>query len=54
MLEGDTSRPQIWEKLTGLLNESFPTESRLESPSLQLVVHSGFATIEVYARIGLG
>jgi phage terminase large subunit GpA-like protein len=48
VFEGDTSRPQIWEKLTGLLNESFPTESGLELPILQLAVDSGFATIEVY------
>jgi len=48
VFEGDTSRPQIWEKLTGLLNESFPTESGLELPILQLAVDSGFAAIEVY------
>ena len=48
VFEGDTSRPQVWEKLTGLLNESFSTESGLELHILQLAVDSGFATIEVY------
>ena len=48
VFEGDTSRSQVWEKLTGLLNESFPTESGLELPILQLAVDSGFATIEVH------
>ena len=48
VFEGDTSRPQVWEKLTGLLNESFSTESGLELQILQLAVDSGFAAIEVY------
>ncbi len=48
VLEGDTSRPQVWEKLTALLSETFPTASGLELQILQLAVDSGFATIEVY------
>jgi phage terminase large subunit GpA-like protein len=48
VLEGDTSRPQVWEKLTALLSEAFPTAAGLELPILQLAVDSGFATIEVY------
>ncbi|HLI84118.1 MAG TPA: terminase gpA endonuclease subunit, partial [Bryobacteraceae bacterium] len=48
VLEGDTSRPQVWEKVTALLSETFPTTSGLELPILQLAVDSGFATIEVY------
>jgi phage terminase large subunit GpA-like protein len=48
VLEGDTSRPQVWEKLTALLSEAFPTASGLELPILQLAVDSGFAAIEVY------
>jgi phage terminase large subunit GpA-like protein len=46
--EGDTSRPAVWEKLTGLLNETFTTASGLELPILQLAIDSGFATTEVY------
>jgi phage terminase large subunit GpA-like protein len=41
VFEGDTSRAAVWEKLTGLLNESFPTESGLELPIMQLAVDSG-------------
>ncbi len=48
VFEGDTSRPQVWEKLTGLLNETFPAASGLELPILQLAIDSGFATTEVY------
>jgi phage terminase large subunit GpA-like protein len=48
VFEGDTSRAAVWEKLAGLLNESFTTESGLELPIMQLAVDSGFATIEVY------
>ena len=48
VFEGDTSRPAVWEKLTGLLNETFTTASGLELPILQLAVDSGFATTEVY------
>ena len=32
VFEGDTSRPAVWEKLTGLLNETFTTASGLELP----------------------
>ena len=53
MLEGDTSRPQVWDKLTGLLNETFTSASGLEVPITQLAVDSGYAATEVYqwARI---
>ena len=48
VFEGDTSRSAVWEKLTGLLNETFTTASGLELPILQLAIDSGFATTEVY------
>jgi phage terminase large subunit GpA-like protein len=48
VFEGDTSRSAVWEKLTGLLNETFTTESGLDLPILQLAIDSGFATTEVY------
>ena len=48
VFEGDTSRPQVWEKLTALLNETFTTTSGVELPVLQLAVDSGFAATEVY------
>ena len=48
VFEGDTARPQVWEKLTGLLNETFTTVGGLELPIIQLAVDSGYATNEVY------
>jgi phage terminase large subunit GpA-like protein len=48
VLEGDTSRPQVWEKLTAILNETFTSASGLEVPITQLAVDSGFAATEVY------
>jgi phage terminase large subunit GpA-like protein len=48
VFEGDTSRGLVWEKLTGLLNETFTTIGGLELPIIQLAVDSGYATTEVY------
>lgn len=48
VFEGDTTRTQVWEKLTGLLNDTFTTTGGLELPILQLAVDSGYATTEVY------
>lgn len=48
VFEGDTARPQVWEELTGLLNETFTTVGGLELPIIQLAVDSGYATNEVY------
>ncbi len=48
VLEGDTSRPQVWDKLTAMLNETFTSPSGLEVPITQLAVDSGYAATEVY------
>jgi phage terminase large subunit GpA-like protein len=48
VFEGDTARTQVWEKLTGLLNETFTTTNNLELPIIQMAVDSGYATNEVY------
>ena len=48
VFEGDTARTQVWEKLTGLLNETFTTTNGLELPIIQMAVDSGYATNEVY------
>jgi phage terminase large subunit GpA-like protein len=48
VFEGDTSRPQVWAKLTELLNETFPTAAGIDLPILQLAVDSGYAATEVY------
>ena len=48
VFEGDTSRQAVWDKLSGLLNETYPHASGIEMPILQLAVDSGYATTEVY------
>ena len=48
VFEGDTSRTPVWERLTALLDETYPTANGWELPILQLAVDSGFATTEVY------
>ena len=48
VFEGDTSRQAVWDKLSDLLNETFPHACGIEMPILQLAVDSGYATTEVY------
>jgi phage terminase large subunit GpA-like protein len=48
VFEGDTSRRAVWDKLTELLNETYPSVSGVQMPILQLAVDSGYATTEVY------
>jgi phage terminase large subunit GpA-like protein len=48
VFEGDTSRPQVWQKLTALVNETYPSETGVDMPILQMAVDSGYATTEVY------
>lgn len=48
MIEGDTSRPRVWDRLTGLLNETLTSASGLGVPITQLAVDSGYAATEVY------
>jgi phage terminase large subunit GpA-like protein len=48
VLEGDTSRPGVWEKLTDLLNETYPSVIDLDLSIVSLAVDSGYAAIEVY------
>ena len=48
VFEGDTARREVWEQLTGLLDETFSTTNGLELPIIQMAVDSGYATNEVY------
>ncbi|HZV05709.1 MAG TPA: phage terminase large subunit family protein [Gemmataceae bacterium] len=48
VFEGDTSRQAVWDRLTDLLNETYPHVSGVQMPILQLAVDSGYATTEVY------
>ncbi len=49
VLEGDTSRPAVWEQLSRLLEETFPTAGGLALPIVRLAVDSGYAAADVYA-----
>src|SRR5579885_893501 len=48
VFEGDTSRQAVWDRLTDLLNETYPHVSGVQMPILQLAVFYESATTEVY------
>ncbi len=48
VFEGDTSRLAVWDKLTALLNETYPNVAGLDMPIIQMAVDSGYAAMEVY------
>src|SRR5947208_26868 len=49
VLEGDTSRAEVWQKLTEMLSERYPIPGGPDLPILRSAVDSGYATQEVYA-----
>jgi phage terminase large subunit GpA-like protein len=49
VLDGDTSRGEVWERLTDFLGETYPAASGVELPILRAAIDSGYATPEVYA-----
>lgn len=51
VIEGNPNQPAVWEKLTVLLNETFPHESGLEMPIAKMAVDTGYATNDVYAWV---
>jgi len=51
VLDGDTSRPEVWEQLTDLLNTSYPHESGAQLGIVKLAVDSGYATQQVYTWV---
>jgi phage terminase large subunit GpA-like protein len=48
VFEGDTSRSEVWEQISRLLDETYGTDSAVELPIVRLAVDSGYATQEVY------
>ncbi len=48
VLEGNPYGPEVWIKLTALLNETFPNEAGVEFPIVKMAVDTGYATNEVY------
>jgi phage terminase large subunit GpA-like protein len=49
ILDGDTSRPEVWERLTNLLNTTYPHASGARLGIVRMAVDSGYATQQVYA-----
>ena len=49
MLEGQTAEGAVWQKLTAVLNQYYPTESGVALPIVKFAIDSGYATPEVYA-----
>ncbi len=49
ILEGDTGREAVWNKLTTFLGETWEHENGFDLPLRRLAVDSGYATQEVYA-----
>jgi phage terminase large subunit GpA-like protein len=48
VLEGDTSRPEVWQRLTDAINVSYESASGLSLPIARVVIDSGYATTQVY------
>ncbi len=49
VIDGDTSRQEVWTGLSAILDESWRHESGTQMPVRRLAVDSGYATQEVYA-----
>ena len=49
IIEGDTSRREVWDGLSALLGETWERETGAQLPIKRLAVDSGYATQEVYA-----
>lgn len=49
VLDGDTSRPEVWDRLTDLLNTTYPHACGARLGIVRMAVDSGFATQQVYA-----
>lgn len=49
VLDGDTSRPEVWTKLNGVLDQTYHHEAGVDMPIVRFAIDSGHATQEVYA-----
>ena len=48
VLDGDTAKPEVWSKLTEVINKDYPHESGITMPIRVMCVDSGYATQDVY------
>jgi DNA modification methylase len=51
VIEGDTARPDVWEKLDGILARDWPHTSGQTLPIQVMCVDAGYATQDVYAWV---
>jgi phage terminase large subunit GpA-like protein len=51
VLGGDTARPEVWEKLAGLLRRDWPHAGGTTMPIRVMAVDSGYATQDVYGWV---
>lgn len=51
VLMGDTAREEVWNRLAGLISESWTHESGAQVPLARLALDTGYATQEVYAFV---
>ena len=49
VLEGRTAEAPVWQKLSGVLDKHYPTQSGITAPIAMLAIDSGYATAEVYS-----
>lgn len=49
VLDGDTSRPEVWDRLSAFQNQTYRHESGCDMPMIRFAIDSGHATQEVYA-----
>ena len=49
VLDGQTAEGAVWQKLNGVLNAYYPSESGATLPIVKFAIDSGYATPEVYA-----
>jgi phage terminase large subunit GpA-like protein len=49
MLEGQTAEAAVWQRLTALLDASYPLENGASLPITKFAIDSGYATAEVYS-----
>lgn len=51
VLDGDTARPEVWEKLEAVLQRDWPHASGVTIPIRVMAVDSGYATQDVYGWV---
>ncbi len=51
VLDGDTAKPEVWQKLADVVHKDYPHESGITMPIRVMCVDSGYATQDVYGFV---